>query len=62
MEMAKASRMVTLVPVDFITDDEKRKLCGMPPLTAEQKAELAARRTTVPPPSIADKVPIEASV
>lgn len=39
----RARKAKELVTVSFLTDDEKRELAGYPPLTAAQKAEIAAR-------------------
>lgn len=41
---SRATRSQKLSAVDFLTDDEKREVVGYAPLTAEQKAEIAARR------------------
>lgn len=42
---ARVARAKELVPVNFLTDNEKREICGFAPLTPEQAAELAQSRS-----------------
>ena len=57
LEEVKADRAAKLNKVEFLTEDEKRQMCGFPPLTAEQRAALERQRASLKPNSQASKEP-----
>jgi len=57
LEEVKADRAVKLNKVEFLTEDEKRQMCGFPPLTPEQKAALRAQNASRKPNSQASTEP-----
>lgn len=48
LEEVKADRAKKLEDVTFLDDDEKREMCGFPPMTEAQKADAKARRDKTP--------------